>query len=111
MEPTVKNLPRIFTYEQITLDDPDPDKSPDDVMALYSSHYPALINGHVEGPELTEENLVYKFVTQLGAKGAKKAKAKKDGPDFALMDVVGRILLGDDGTELELPPSEILEVI
>jgi PRTRC genetic system protein C len=105
----IKNLPRKFRYEGLMLDDVDPVSSPEEILAIYQEHYPALVNAAIEGPELTEDAIVYKFATKLGTKGAKTPAT----PDYALMNQVVNILLGDDaqGDEYELPPSEALEII
>ena len=108
-EDTVTTLPRKFIYEGLVLDDVDPGASVEEILALYSEHYPALVGAGVEGPEIKEDSISYKFVTKIGTKGAVKDKT----PDFSLMESLASILLrkdDEDGTR-ELPPSEAQGVI
>lgn len=102
----VKSLPRKFQYEGLLLDDFDPESSIEEVLALYSEHYPALVSAGIEGPEIRGDALVYKFVTQIGSKGAGKT------PDFSCMNKVAAILMDQDEDDVcELPPSEALGLI
>jgi len=103
----VKVLPRKFKYDNLILDDIDCNAAPEEIMASYSENYPALTGGHVEGPELTEDALIYTFVTKLGTKGSEDEKPI----DFGLMREISHTLLQSDEDEPELPPSEVLEVI
>ncbi len=64
----MKILPRVFKYNNIVLDDPDPQMSPEDVKNFYANLYPELIQAVIEGPELGE-NLEYKFQRSYGTKG------------------------------------------
>ena len=106
-ENDAKVLPRKFKYDNLLLDDIDSNAEPEEIMASYSENYPALTGGHVEGPELTEDALIYTFVTKIGTKGSKEKKPI----DFGLMREISTILLQSDQDEPELPPSEVLEVI
>lgn len=106
-ETGVKILPRKFKYDSLLLDDIDSDATPEEVMAGYSDLYPALTGGHVEGPEVTEDALVYTFVTKIGTKGGAGMKR----PDYALMQEISYALLQPDDEEPDLAPSEALEVI
>jgi PRTRC genetic system protein C len=111
-ESTVKVLPRRFMYNNLALEDIDSNAAPDEIMLAYSEHYPELTEGHVEGPEITDDAMVYKFVTRLGTKGI--SSSQKKPVDFTLMREVAHALLRDgEGEEdgVELPPSEALEVI
>jgi len=106
-ETGVKTLPRKFKYDSLLLEDIDSEATPEEVMAGYSDLYPALTGGHVEGPEVTEDALVYTFVTKIGTKGCAELKR----PDYSLMQEVSHALLQPDEEEPDLPPSEALEVI
>jgi len=66
-------LGRIFTYtdngRDIELADPDDTLSPEAVLNFYSNAYPALTTAKVEGPEIEDDALRYRFVTTIGTKG------------------------------------------
>lgn len=51
------------------LPDPDPLRTPEQVMALYAAQYPALTTATVHGPIQEDGKVVYKFKTVLGTKG------------------------------------------
>lgn len=55
--------------EPITLTDPDPSRSPEQVMIFYANQYPTLTTATVHGPEHSEGKIVYEFKTTLGTKG------------------------------------------
>ncbi len=76
-EPTMalkkEQLKRSFKIEKngnkITLPDPDPSMSPDQVMMFYSNTYPELATSSCHGPVYQEDNMVYTFKTTVGTKG------------------------------------------
>lgn len=54
----------------LKLDDPNPSMSPQTVMDFYSNHYPELLNGNIEGPELGENDMIiYSFSFTPKSKG------------------------------------------
>ena len=55
--------------EYITLQDPDPNISPDMIMNYYSNLYPELTTATVHGPVIREDMTVYEFKTTIGTKG------------------------------------------
>ncbi|MGG2041477.1 MULTISPECIES: PRTRC system protein C [unclassified Burkholderia] len=61
---------REFTYNGMTLLDPGPAFSPDQVRDLYTAQYPELTTAGVDGPAVKGEVMAYKFVRAAGAKGA-----------------------------------------
>ncbi|HOG39996.1 MAG: hypothetical protein ILNGONEN_02475 [Syntrophorhabdaceae bacterium] len=63
-------LARTFRYNTIILDDPDPDMTPEQVKEFYANIYPELTQANIEGPELAENGLNYKFNRSYGTKGA-----------------------------------------
>lgn len=107
----LKTLPRRFKYDNIVLDDIDPETSPEDIMASYADIYPDLANGTVEGPEMTEDALVYTFRTRIGTKGTGCDKKKAGSVDFSIMDKIFYALTSKADEEVIMPPSEFLEVI
>ena len=66
-------LPRVFVLkerEQDTrLSDPSNTFSPEQVMDFYSGTYPILTTAKIEGPEITGDEIEYRFITTLGTKG------------------------------------------
>ena len=66
---SVKTLPRQFKYGSLTLEDPNPDWTVEEVKEHYSQVYQDLISATVEGPEVTETALVYEFEKAYRTKG------------------------------------------
>lgn len=69
----IKGMSRTFKFkkgtEYVTLQDPDPNLSPDMVMSYYSNFYPELTTATVHGPVIKEDKAVYEFKTTIGTKG------------------------------------------
>ena len=70
---TVTSLERVFMFKngsaEITLQDPNPDMSPNEAMEFYSNTYPELTTATVHGPEIKNDRIVYSFKTTIGTKG------------------------------------------
>ncbi|MGX6570865.1 MULTISPECIES: PRTRC system protein C [Cupriavidus] len=66
----VKKLTREFSYNGMTLMDPGPQFTPQQVRDVYSAQYPELTTAAVDGPEHKGEVARYTFVRAAGAKGA-----------------------------------------
>lgn len=68
-----QKLARIFVFEHngqdLTLDDPATVFSPEQVMNFYSGTYPILTTAKLEGPEVVEDKMQYRFSTTIGTKG------------------------------------------
>lgn len=64
------STPRVFTYNQLTLKDPDPALLPEEVKQFYASLYPELTQAAVEGPETKEDGQHFTFRKVAGTKGA-----------------------------------------
>lgn len=66
-------LPRVFILQEresdIRLSDPSSNFSPEQVMDFYSGNYPILTTAKIEGPEITGDEIEYRFITTLGTKG------------------------------------------
>jgi PRTRC genetic system protein C len=66
-------LPRIFTFkdkgQDIELADPSAEFSPEGVQNFYAQTYPILTTATIEGPEIKNDAVQYKFVSQIGTKG------------------------------------------
>lgn len=62
-------LAREFTYNGIKLPDPNPEMSLEQVREVYSPAYPELTTAAIEGPEVTNDKIAYRFVRAVGAKG------------------------------------------
>ena len=69
----VKGLDRKFKTEidgvVIELSDPDPSRTPEQVMMFYANQYPSLTTATVDGPVMEGDAAVYEFKTTLGTKG------------------------------------------
>jgi PRTRC genetic system protein C len=69
----IKGMKRVFKCKvdgtELTLSDPNPELSPDRVMALYAAQYPSLTTATVHGPEAKNDCAVYEFKTVIGTKG------------------------------------------
>lgn len=68
----VKNLERQFTFKKdgtiVTLDDPNPDFSVEEVMQYYGSQYPELTTATFEEPKIEGNKATYKVKTTVGTK-------------------------------------------
>ena len=69
----IKGMTRSFRFkkgtEYITLQDPDPNISPDMIMSYYSNLYPELTTSTVHGPLFKDDTVQYEFRTVIGTKG------------------------------------------
>ncbi len=63
-----KRLPRKFKYEGTLLEDPDPTATPEEVMASYAEIYDDLVNAVVDGPDMTDDAILYTFNANVGTK-------------------------------------------
>lgn len=70
---TVTNLPRVFIHtedgQEIKLTDPKESYSKEEVLNFYSNTYPILTNAKIEGPEIEDDEIVFRFKSTLGTKG------------------------------------------
>lgn len=60
---------RSFRYNGMTLADPAPDKTPEQVMEIYGFRYRELLNAVVEGPVTNKGVATYTFARAAGSKG------------------------------------------
>ena len=69
----IKGMSRTFKFkkgtEYVTLQDPEPNLSPDMVMSYYSNFYPELTTATVHGPVILDDRTMYEFKTTIGTKG------------------------------------------
>ena len=69
----VTDIDRIFLHkkndQEITLDDPNMNYSPEEVLTFYSNLYPELTNATIHGPKMEGEKLTYEFKSTIGTKG------------------------------------------
>ena len=65
----VREMSREFVYNGIKLPDPDPRLSAEQVRDTYTPAYAELTTAAIEGPEVQNDRLVYRFVRAVGAKG------------------------------------------
>jgi PRTRC genetic system protein C len=60
---------REFSYSGLRLADPDNRLTPEQVRDFYSSSYPEITTASIEGPEVVDGVLKFKFTRVLGTKG------------------------------------------
>ena len=69
----VNTLPRVFLFkekeQEIPLSDPSFSLSPEAVLNFYAQTYPVLTTAKIEGPEIKNDEVQYKFVSTIGTKG------------------------------------------
>jgi len=66
----VVDLVRKFKYNSITLNDPNPALTPEQVKEVFAGQYPELTNSVVEGPVTKDGVATYTFARAVGSKGA-----------------------------------------
>lgn len=66
----VVDITRKFTYNGVSLADPNPDLGPEQIREFYAMQYPELNNAVVEGPVTKDTVATYTFARAAGAKGA-----------------------------------------
>jgi len=65
----VETLRRTFSYNGITLPDPNSQFTPDQVREMYVTAYPELATAAIEGPRPVDGGMEYTFTRAVGAKG------------------------------------------
>lgn len=67
------HLKREFKFKkdgtQVTLPDPNPEMSVQEVLEFYSGQYPELTTANMEGPKIEGKAAVYQVKTTVGTKG------------------------------------------
>ncbi len=71
-------LPRVFKYNSVELEDPGPEHDPVDVRNLYSATYPEIVSAAIEGPEVKDGKRVYTFRKAVGTKGNDRERGVYD---------------------------------
>jgi PRTRC genetic system protein C len=62
-------IKRVFKYNDLTLTDPDENKSPNQVLDHFANIYPALSIAKVESKGIEDDQDVYEFNVNVGTKG------------------------------------------
>jgi PRTRC genetic system protein C len=65
----IQTLEREFNYNGVKLPDPNPHMSVEEVKEMYSAQYPELLTAAIEGPEMIDGKMMFKFVRAVGSKG------------------------------------------
>jgi PRTRC genetic system protein C len=70
----IQNMSRVFQIEgkgknNVTLEDPNPHFTPQEVVSFYSNTYPEITNSNIAGPEIEGGKAVYKISSVVGSKG------------------------------------------
>jgi PRTRC genetic system protein C len=67
------SLERVFYFDDngqdIKLSDPDNRLSPEAVLNFYSNTYPILTTAKIDGPEIRDDEVQYRFASTIGTKG------------------------------------------
>jgi len=70
---TANSMERVFHFEDngrdIQLSDPGRTLSPEAVLNFYATTYPILTTAKIEGPEVQDDAVRYRFVSTMGTKG------------------------------------------
>lgn len=69
MSLAVETTVRAFKFSGMTLQDPDPKLSPQQVKEFYAGIYPELTNAEIEGPKVDGATVQYEFRKAVGTKG------------------------------------------
>ncbi len=124
-------MKRVFKYDNMVLDDPDPKMTPEEVKEFYAEIYPELTQAGIEGPEQNGEGAAveYEFDKAVGTKGISvedlavgKHYTHGQGPvmtesDFMDVEVFAAIIhadrggAGSDEGDAILPLSEAIGLI
>jgi len=59
---------RLFTFNGVSLPDPGPHMTPEQVKDLYAASYPELTSAVVEGPEMKGGKMIYTYRRAVGTK-------------------------------------------
>lgn len=70
----IKDIKRVFRITKkgsptITLEDPNPNFTPEEVLNFYSGTYPELTTSNVAPMKMENDEAVFEFVTTVGNKG------------------------------------------
>lgn len=60
---------RVFKFNNLRLQDPDPKQTPEEVKEFYARMHPELTNAEIEGPNAKGAEIVYEFRKAVGTKG------------------------------------------
>lgn len=110
-------MKRLFRYGDIPLEDPDPNSTPEQVKAAYSTLYFDLINAKIDGPKIVDGVEEYTFRRVAGTKGtAEDADMSRfivhplTSLQVAEIIVENALPQSDDETVLH-PPVEFLGIV
>jgi PRTRC genetic system protein C len=66
-------LQRVFLFkdkeQEIRLADPSGSYSPEMALNFYAQTYPILTTAKIEGPEIVDDEITYRFISTIGTKG------------------------------------------
>lgn len=66
-------LQRIFLFDDkgqtLKLSDPSDTFSPESVQNFYAQTYPILTTAKIEGPDIRDDEIQYRFISTIGTKG------------------------------------------
>jgi len=69
----ITNLERVFLFDnegqELMLSDPHSTMSKEAVLNYYAQTYPILTTARIEGPEINDDAVEYRFTATIGTKG------------------------------------------
>lgn len=65
----IEKAVRVFRFNNMPLQDPDPKQTPEEVKEFYARIHPELTNAEIEGPNAKGAEIVYEFRKAVGTKG------------------------------------------
>ncbi len=66
---SVKAAERVFHYNGTILQEISSSMTPEQIREHYATFYPELGNALVEGPDIKNGKISYRFITKVGLKG------------------------------------------
>lgn len=71
----IQQAKRKIIFKNITIPDPGPEFSIEEVRQIVAARMPDIITAVVEGPTVVGDTLTYKFITNTGSKGLRHSRA------------------------------------
>lgn len=69
MSISVSEAKRFFFFNSVSLPDPGIEFTVDEVRDVYSAQYPDISTALIDGPDISESGVTYKFIRNVGTKG------------------------------------------
>lgn len=69
MSISISEAKRLFFFNSVPLPDPGCEFTVEEVRDIYSAQYPDISTALIDGPDITEDGVTYKFIRNVGTKG------------------------------------------